>query len=292
MQTNNYASELVSVVIPCHNSGSTITQTVTSVHFQTWSNIEIIVIDDGSTDQGTIKALEALKGVCLVRQHNAGLPAARNAGFKVASGAYILPLDADDWLEPAAIEQLMGSLRENPAASFAYSYIQLEGEATGILAKPYNFFEQLFLNQMPYCLLLRRSVWESVGGYDESMDRGYEDWEFNIRLGVAGYFGYVVQQPLFHYRVSSGGMLLSKSNRLHGALWAEIQRKHKGIFNLRRLIAVWREWRHRTSTYPLLLYFAWFAGHRLLPDAIFSTLFRWLRQHSHSRRIIPQYRGI
>ncbi len=292
MQNNNHASELVSVVIPCFNSGSTISQTVTSVHFQTWPNVEIIVIDDGSTDQETIKVLEALKGVYLVRQHNAGLPVARNVGCKVASGNYILPLDADDWLEPAAIKRLMECLRENPAASFAYSYLQLEGEATGVLAKSYNFFEQLFFNQLPYCLLLPRSVWESVGGYDESMDRGYEDWEFNIRLGAAGYFGCVVQEPLFHYRVSSGGMLLSKSNRLHGALWAEIQGKHINIFNLRRLIILWREWRSRPSTYPLLIYFVWFACHRLLPDSIFSILFRWVRRYSHSQRITARDSGI
>jgi glycosyltransferase involved in cell wall biosynthesis len=292
MRTDNSARDLVTVVIPCYNSGATVTQTVDSVHIQTWPNIEIVVIDDGSTDPQTIGALEALQCVRLIRQGNAGLPAARNAGFAAANGTYVLPLDADDWLEPDAIEQLVAGLRGDSTASFAYSYLQLEGEARGVLAKSYNFFEQLFLNQMPYCLLLPRSTWESVGCYDESMRKGYEDWEFNIRLGAAGCYGYVVQRPLFRYRVSSGGMLLSQSNRLHGALWAEIQDKHKDIYNLPRLIGLWREWRDRPSTYPLLLYFAWFAMHRLLPPAAFSALFRWLRQRSHSRRVTAKHGGV
>ncbi len=291
MRTNNSTSDLVSVVIPCYNSGATVNQTVSSVHAQTWPNIEIVIIDDGSTDQQTIATLEAMQGVRLIRQRNAGLPAARNAGFAAAKGAYLLPLDADDWLEPDAIELLVVGLQGNSIASFSYSYLQLEGEARGILVKSYNFFEQLFLNQMPYCLLLPRSTWEAVGGYDETMRRGYEDWEFNIRLGAVGRFGHVVQQPLFHYRVTSGGMLLSQSNRFHGALWEEIQGKHKGIYKISNLISLWCEWRRRPSTYPLLLYFVWFAMHRFLPASAFSALFRWLRDRSHSRRVTARHRG-
>ena len=58
--------------------------------------------------------------------------------------------------------------------------------------------EQLFLNQMPYCILLSKHIWSKVGKYDETMVDGYEDWEFNIRLGINGYYGIVVQKPLFH----------------------------------------------------------------------------------------------
>lgn len=278
-------AELVSVVIPCYNSGATLGQTVASLRAQTWPNLEIIVIDDGSSDPATVAVLDELAGVRLMRQANAGLPAARNAGFRAATGAYVLPLDADDWLEPEAVERLMDGLRHDPGATFAYSYLQLEGEARGVLAKSYNFFEQLFLNQMPYCLLMPRTAWAAVGGYDESMRKGYEDWEFNIRLGAAGYYGHVVRQPLFHYRVSSGGMLISQSNRLHGELWGQIQRKHPDLYRWRRLLGLWWSWRDRSSTYPPVLYFGWLALHRLLPASAFSALFRWLRKRSHSRRV-------
>ena len=280
--------ERVTVVIPCLNSGTTIGKTVASVQAQTWRQVEIIVVDDGSTDPATIAVLDALTGIRLVRQQNAGLPAARNAGFLAATGDYFLPLDADDWLEPDAIEALLSALKEDPGASFAYSHLQLEGEACGVLAKSYNLFEQLFLNQMPYSLLLPRRVVDAVGGYDESMRLGYEDWEFNIRLGARGFFGHVVPRPLFHYRVSSGGMLISQSNRLHGPLWGQIQQKHAGLYRMSRLVSLWREWRTRPATYPLGLYFVWITVYRLFPTPWFAAVFRWLRKRSHSRRVTLQ----
>lgn len=274
----------ISVVIPCFNSGATVLQTVSSVREQTWPDVEIVVVDDGSTDPATIEVLNGFAGIVLVRQANAGLPAARNAGFAMASGDYVLPLDADDWLEPDAIETLALAL-ETSTAAFAYSFLALEGEARGVLPKAYNFFEQLFLNQMPYCILLSRDLWQQVGGYDESMRRGYEDWEFNIRLGAAGHFGTVVPRPLFHYRVSSAGMLISHSNRLHGELWAEIQRRHRALYRPGNLMRLWCAWRDRPSTYPLSLYFGWLLAFRTLPKTWFARLFALLRQRSHSRRI-------
>lgn len=285
MHSNAVVRTLVSVVIPCYNSGATIAQTVASVRSQTWPDIEIVVVDDGSTDAATVAVLDALEGVVFVRQKNAGLPAARNVGFSKAQGTYVLPLDADDWLEPEAIACLMEGLRSDASAAYSYCFLQLEGEARGVLAKSYNFFEQLFLNQMPYCLLIPKTAWAELGGYDESMRKGYEDWEFNIRLGAAGYFGHVVQSPLFHYRVASGGMLLSQSNRLHGELWAQIQSKHGDLYRMPKLMSLWWEWRRRPSTYPLALYFFWLAVHRLLPTSAFASLFRWLRKRSHSRRV-------
>jgi len=279
---------MVSVIIPCHNSGATIVQTVASVRAQTWRLVEIVVVDDGSTDPSTLAVLEALTGIQLVRQKNAGLPAARNAGIAAAIGEYVLPLDADDWLEPDAIDKLVCALEGNQSASFAYSYLWLEGEAQGVLCKSYNYFEQLFLNQIPYSLLMRRSLWKKLGGQDETMRRGYEDWEFNIRLGACGHTGVVVPSPLVHYRVSSKGMLLTHSNQLHGELWSEIQRKNEDAYRLSSLLRKWKEWRSKPSTYPLWLYLFWYSVHRILPPKIFALLFRHLRKHSHSRRVSKQ----
>lgn len=277
--------ERVTVVIPCLNSGTTIGKTVASVQAQTWRQVEIIVVDDGSTDPATIAVLDALTGIRLVRQQNAGLPAARNAGFLAATGDYFLPLDADDWLEPDAIAELARILEETQDAAYAYSNLHLEGEANGVLEKSYNYFEQLFLNQVPYAIMMRRSVWQDMGGYDETMRRGYEDWEFNIRLGARGHHGIVVRRPLFHYRVASTGMLLARSNKLHGELWSEIQRKHKATYRLPHLLRLWQAWRLMPSTYPLSLYFLWLFIHWVLPRNVFAYLFRVLRRYSHSRRI-------
>lgn len=278
----------VTVVIPCFNSGATLGQTVDSVKAQTHKNIEIIVVDDGSTDPVTISTIDCLVGVRIIRQENAGLSAARNVGFAEAVAEYVLPLDADDWLAPDAIASWVAVLESNQEFSFVYSHIQLEGESQGVLKKSYNFFEQLFLNQMPYAILIRRSVWSDVGGYDEGMRRGYEDWEFNIRLGLHGHFGTVVLKPLFHYRVTSGGMLLAKSSKLHGKLWGEIQSKHKNAYRLLNLIKLYQVWSSKPSTYPLWSYFLWLLCHQMLPNKIFQYVFRTLRNHSQSNRISRQ----
>lgn len=279
------AAPSISVVIPCYNSGATLPQTLDSLRAQTLPPHEVIVVDDGSSDPATVALLDSLTAVRLVRQPNRGLPAARNAGFAAATGEFVLPLDADDWLEPDALEKLVAALRRETTAAFAFSHLRLEGESRGVLAKHYNFFEQLFLNQLPYALLIRRSEWAAAGGYDETMRRGYEDWEFNVRLGARGGFGVVVPEPLFHYRVTSGGMLLSKSRHLHGSLWAEVQARNPAVYRWTALWKLWRIWRRRPSTYPLGLFFPWLALHRFLPDAAFQAVFRRLVQYSHGSRV-------
>ncbi len=276
----------VSVVLPCYNAHHYLGQAIDSVRAQTADCIEIIVVDDGSTDPKTRAYLDDLgDDVRLIRQQNRGLAGARNAGFREARGSYVVPLDCDDWIEPAFVEKTLAALRAAPDAAFAFAHFALEGEAAGVLEKNYNFFEQLFLNQLPYCMLIAKDAWQAVGGYDEAMRRGYEDWELNIRLGGAGKFGIAVPEPLFHYRVRAAGMLQSLSLGLHGELWGEIQRKHVALYRLGPLIRCWRCWRNRPSTYPPALYFGWFALYKLLPGGAFAALFRSFLGLSHSRRV-------
>ena len=114
---------------------------------------------------------------------------------------------------------------------------------------------------------------------------GYEDWDFNISLLANGYQGFIVEQPLMHYRVSQHGMLISRSNKLHGLLWEYIQHKHLQLYAPAYLYSLWLEWRTRPSTYPLLIYFPWLILHRLLPRRLFPFVFSLFRLHSHSRRL-------
>ena len=275
----------VSVILPCCNAHRFLGQAIGSARAQTFRDFEIVVVDDGSTDPETISYLNNLDGdVRVVRQKNRGLPGARNTGFREARGTYVVPLDCDDWLEPEFIEKALAALESAPDATFAFSHIKLEDQASGVLHKNYNFFEQLFLNQLPYCMLISRSAWVETGGYDETMCRGYEDWEFTIRLGGQGRLGVAVPEPLFHYRVSATGMLQNQSSRLHGRLWGEIQERNGALYRLPSLIQTWKRWRKQPSTYPLPLYFGWLALYRLLPEPLFATLFQHILPFSHSRR--------
>lgn len=276
----------ISVVLPCYNAHRHLAQTLESLRGQTFRNFEMIIVDDGSTDPETIAFLADLDDdIRLLRQDNRGLPSARNAGFRAARGEFVLPLDCDDWLNPTALDRLLNTVQDCDCSVFAFAQMQMEGDCQGILLKNYNFFEQLFLNQLPYCILLRKSDWAAIGGYDESMRRGYEDWEFNIRLGAAGIHGVGLVEPLFHYRISQGGMLLSVSGRAHADLWQYIRKKHAGLYRLSKLIAIWRRWKPVPSTYPLLAYFPWYLVAILLPNSLFSKAFGMMRRFSQARRI-------
>ena len=274
----------VSVVLPCYNAHRFLGEALESVRRQTVPPLEIIVIDDGSTDPETIAYLAALPDdVRVVQQENRGLAGARNSGFRVARGDWVLPLDCDDRLAPTMVQQCLAAV-EATGASFASAQIALFGDETGTVHKTFNFFEQLATNQLPYCLLLRRDAWLEAGGYDESMRTGYEDWEFNIRLGERGYTGIVLDQRLFHYRVSKSGMLKSVSQRRHAANWRYSQSRHPKLFSWSGLWRVWRVWSSRPSTHPLAAVWALIGLHRMLPDRAFNALFFRLHRIGKSPR--------
>jgi len=263
---------LISVVIPCYNSGQTILKTISSVKLQTWKNIEIIIVDDGSDDLFTKNILKKMRGVKLIHQTNSGLSSARNTGFKASKGSWVLPLDSDDWLERDAIELFMNALSKNNNCHYAISDIFLEGQREGIFCIHYNYFEQLFSNRLHYCMLIRKSLWKKTGGYKEYLKLGFEDWEFNINLGENNFFPIHVNRPLIHYRVSSKGMLLSQSVKSYGEIWNSIQILHKDTYNFFALLKLYFVWRKVPSRLPLTLYFLWFLLHRYTSKKIFSAI--------------------
>ncbi len=108
---------LVSVIIPCYNHGRYLAESVDSVNQQTYNNVEIIVVDDGSTDDTKVIS-ESLRGIKYIYQHNQGLSAARNAGFQNSKGDYLVFLDADDYLYPDALRINVEYLLQNPAWAF------------------------------------------------------------------------------------------------------------------------------------------------------------------------------
>lgn len=275
----------VSVIIPCYNGHAYLDQAIQSALNQTHPPIEVLVVDDGSDNPETIAHLNGLTfDVRVIRQENKGLPGARNTGFREAAGKYVLPLDCDDWLEPDFIEKTLSCIEGDDAVDFAFSWLSLEAESKGVLPKHYNFFEQLFLNQLPYCVLQPRRLWQQLGGYDENMKQGYEDWEWNIRLGRFGYRGAAVCEPLFHYRVQSTAMLASISRHKHVDLWMFIRRKHSELYSLRSLAETWSSWRKYKSTRALWLYFGWEVLYRLTPDRVFSRFVSVIFSKAHSSK--------
>lgn len=282
--SDNTTQPQVSVVIPCYNSHKYLQQTLQSVTKQTLPLFEIIIVNDGSDDQDTVEFLNGLdqKIYKLITTENRGLPAARNRGISEAKSEFILPLDSDDWIEPKAIELLVNKLLSCPVATFSYSQIILCGSKKGILQKSFNPFEQLFFNQIPYCIMFRKSAWAKMGGYDETMREGYEDWEFNIRLIAAGFTGKIIAEPVFNYRVSQSGMLMSNSIKVHAQLWHFIMKKHSQLYTWSSLFPLWKRCLKLQSTRPTYLYFVWILLFKILPHSLFNRLFKVLRMFRHS----------
>jgi len=276
-KTNN---ELISVIIPCFNEGVLLERCLNSVINQTWKNTEIVLVNDGSNNQCTIEIIQKYKNfpfINTVEQINRGLPSARNMGIKNAKGNYLFFLDSDDWIEPETLEKMYFFLKSFKDASYIFADIMLEGEVNKIVKKEYNFFEQLFLNQLPYSIFISKEICLKYGCYDKNMRSGYEDWEFNIRLGSHDIHGKRLSEPLFHYNVSNSGMLISKTSKKHSKIWRYIISKNKNLFRFQRLITLWKEWRSKPSSYPLFLFFGWYFLFKFLPDSWISMIFIILR---------------
>ena len=232
----------VSVIVPCHNGGEFLDGMLASLAAQTFHDFEIVIVNDGSTQPATLIKLASLPStIRVVHQQNRYLPGARNTGFREARADLVLPLDCDDRLEPTFLAETVVALRDAPAdVGFVFAHMRLAGALEGVLATSFNAFNQLFLNRLPYCMLIRKSAWAAANGYDETMRDGSEDWEFNIRLARAGFRGHEIAKPLFCYTVRPDGMLLGKTARMQGTVWRQIRTRHRELYKLSALVANWR----------------------------------------------------
>ena len=274
MKINN--SKLISIIVPCFNSGKTIKRTIDSLKKQTWNQKEIIIVNDGSDDENTLNILNSIDDVVIINQKNFGLSAARNIGVSRAKGKFLFFIDSDDWIEDNTLELMFDYMKKNNNKNekyYIFCDIFLEGKIKKHLNKNYNFFEQLFLNQIPYSIFIERNTWLLNKGYDEKMKLGYEDWEFNIRLGAKNIFGKRLPLPLFHYSVNDSGMLISKSSKYHAHIWHYIKNKNSELYEPKKIFKSWKLWREKDSSYPLILFFIWYVFLKILPEKIFSNIF-------------------
>ncbi len=186
--TDQAQDEAVAVVIPTYNHAHFLSAALKSVLCQTHPAAEIIVIDDGSHDHPE-KVVAEFPGVRIIRQDNAGLAAARNAGAKASSAPFLLFLDADDRLKLNCIELGLELLRRDPGAAFSYGAYELvyatgERRAAQFLAVPRTAFAQ-FLNTNPIgmhgTVLYRRAPLEATGGFRVELP-ACEDYDIYLRL--------------------------------------------------------------------------------------------------------------
>lgn len=226
----------VTVIIPCYNDGQYIMQALQSIYNQTLLPEKIIVLDDGS-NAVTKKILTAINHplVQVVYQGNKGVSAARNQAISLALTDYIVNLDADDYFEPAFIEKAVAILNQDKDIAAVSSYRRLfKNNKKGEIIKPLggNVKDFIIINNCSANAMLRKSRWYVVGGYDEKMQDGYEDWEFWIAILKQGGTVHIIKEVLSHYRIKKVSRDQTALKNHDFELRQYIYCKHKEVYQV------------------------------------------------------------
>lgn len=195
---------LVSIIIPCYNQGAYIQDAIDSVIAQTYANWEIIIVDDGSTEIETINKINELtaKGYNTIKINNSGVSTARNIGIVNAKGDYILPLDADDKIATQYLQDAITILQKNTKVNVVYCNCEYFGNENGLMKLPsFSMKGILFQNLVFNAGVLRKSVCDAIGGYDEAFKIGWEDWDFWLRYITNEEQVYKLHSTFFYYRI-------------------------------------------------------------------------------------------
>jgi glycosyltransferase involved in cell wall biosynthesis len=204
----------VTVVIPLHNYADYVIEALESVAAQSLALIDLVVVDDASTDDGLAMVTDWCEGHSgrfnrlLVLRHtqNSGLAGARNSGFAAAETRFVLPLDADNRLRPECCARLLGSLSASEAG-FAYPAIRQFGDAAEVIGlEDFSALRLLQGNYIDAMALVAKWAWAAAGGYAH-IRYGWEDFDFWARLVEQGLFGISVPEVLADYRVHRASML-------------------------------------------------------------------------------------
>jgi glycosyltransferase involved in cell wall biosynthesis len=228
---------LVSIVIPTYNTASYICETIESCLAQTYPRCEIIVVDDGSTDN-TAELLTARYGdrICYLRQTRAGAAAARNHGIRAARGEFIKFCDADDLLTPTIVERCMAVLKQQPGTHIVHTRIQfidvhsktpLEPGPTPLSG---DIFCDLLLGHgsgiQTSAVLARRQILLQVGLFDEDPRlMRCQDWDLWLRLARKYRFA-AIDEPLVLYRLDLVRLRSLRYRKALGILTAVQKSRH------------------------------------------------------------------
>jgi glycosyltransferase involved in cell wall biosynthesis len=216
---------LVSIIITCYNYAEFLGEAIESALRQTYRPLEVIVVDDGSTDDSV--AVASRYPVRLIAQKNRGLSAATNVGVRVAHCEYVMRLDADDVLYPSFVAQTLEALDSSPQAALAHADAEFFGTRSGRV--PFQPFDSEALAQGSYatcCSLMRRTAWDAVGGLDESIPL-CEDWDLWLAFADHGFTGVMVHRILWGYRQHGPSMVKRQIRR-----WTDVVREYRLIAHL------------------------------------------------------------
>lgn len=203
----------VAIIIPCYNYGHKLDRAVRSALKQSYANLEVVIVNNNSTDETENIGKQLAEEFSSVRYFNCpeqGVAHARNFGIRRTDATYICCLDADDTIDPEFIRTTVDALKSDAQVGVAYTKMLVIGEhgipSTSGWPDKYDFQKFMEgLNQVPTCAVYRRKIWARLGGYRQRYaprGQGSEDAEFYLRMGAIGYKGVLATKaPLFEYHL-------------------------------------------------------------------------------------------
>lgn len=223
----------VAVVIPCYGYAHLLPEAVASAVQQTWPNLRIVIVDDGSPDDTAAVAARLVRQhpsrrIDVVRQANQGLSAARNAGVRATDSPLVLPLDADDRLAPNAVARLVRALQAERADVATPNGRTFGDVEAPLVTMPVTRRRLMANNCLVYASLYRRELFDRIGGY-APIRPGYEDWDFWLSALEHGARFVHVPEELFCYR-KHGATMLSAADRAAMRLHATLAVRHPRLF--------------------------------------------------------------
>ena len=227
---------MISVIIPCYNQAKYLREAVESIVSQTYTDWEIVIVDDGSTDGSFDLALDLeheYSNIEAIKTNDVGASNARHKGINRTTGEYYLPLDADDKIAPNYFEKTIPILEANKELGFVYvDTVYFDETSSRIIPSlEYNFFRLLQANYISYCSLFRREAYFDCGGYDLNNRNYFEDYQLYIKYGRRGWYGKHLAEPLFYYRVRpDSSMQTERTKQMHQVYNAYIKTQYPEIY--------------------------------------------------------------
>lgn len=208
----------VSIIVPCYSQAQYLDEALQSVLDQTYANWECIIVNDGSPDQTEEIAQRWVAKdprFVYLKKENGGLSRARNAGITIATGEYILPLDADDKIGAKYVALVVQSFLEDASLKVVYCKAEKFGIEDGLWQlQPFSLNDLARFNMIFCSAMFKKEDWKLVGGYDVNMIYGLEDWEFWIAILKNGGNVKCLDEVGFYYRIRENSMV-RKINQDH-----------------------------------------------------------------------------
>lgn len=224
----------VSIIVPCYNQSQYLDEALNSVLVQSYTNWECIIVNDGSTDNTeeiTLKWENKDSRFIYLKKKNGGLSAARNSGITISKSRYIIPLDADDILGKNYIKLALKEFSLDGTLKVVYSKGLKFGKEKGLLSLTPFSLKNLSRNCMIFAsAMFKKEDWSRVGGYDEKMIYGWEDWEFWIAILKNGGNVKRIEEVCFYYRIKEVSMLKSIDFEKENYLLDYMSVKHADFF--------------------------------------------------------------